>query len=243
MFIFNHHGVEEASPPVAALTADSSLSVVLKVILSPLCSTSFSRLCWRKSVCTSYSSTQASLKSPRWNFKPFSHGPFLVRWFSSQGSSQLGHSFVTGFVDPCIFCKCLRYPSWHWERTEVRGSFTLPPSGRQNSVSHCFLWKTTGSLSPRTTFWCYLCAKSRVGPVCSVQEVQGLSPWGHRGPQSCRCPLAHSSSVYSTTCKAMAVLFEIFLMASLKIKQNFSSLQRCFFLLKRIISQCPCCWE
>lgn len=146
---------------------------------------------------------------------------------------------MTGFVDPCVFCKYLRCPSW--ERTEVTGSLTPPPSGRQKSVSHCFLWKTT--FSPKITFWCYLCAKSRVGPVCSVQEVQGLSPWGHRGPQSYRCPLAHSSSGNSATCNAMAVLFEIFLMASLKIKQNFSSLQRCFFLSTRIISQCPWCWE
>lgn len=179
--------------------------------------------------------------------------PWLVD-LVRKGHPNQATSFVTRFVGPCIFCKCLRYLSW--ERTEVTSSFTLPgepdlpccvrsvpPSGRQNSISQCFLWKTTGSLSPRTTFCCYLCANSRVGPVCSVQEVQGLSPWGHRGPQSCRCPLAHNSFVHATTWNTMTVLFEIFLMASLKVKQKSLFLAKMFFLLIRIISQCPWCWE
>lgn len=138
--------------------------------------------------------------------------PWLVD-LVCKGHPNQGTSFVTRLLAPAFSASVSAISPGRGQRSPAASHSpvsqtclavsTLPhlQEGRtaSPSVSCKKKKKTTGSLSPRTTFCCYLCAKSRVGPVCSVQEVQGLSPWGHGGPQSCRCPLAHNSFVYSTT--------------------------------------------
>lgn len=67
-------------------------------------------------------------------FKAFSH--MLFPWLVDlvrKGHPNQATSFVTRFVGPCIFCKCLRYLSW--ERKEVTSSFTLPVSQTCLAVS------------------------------------------------------------------------------------------------------------